>query len=90
MHRWSAPFSGHVPITLDSPLSAFFDDARAWNAVIGAITRTVPAMAAVEPETLRNALRGYEEVPARYVLAQVPQAEAFFPVLEAALAELGY
>jgi alpha-L-rhamnosidase len=89
-YRWSTSFGGHAPISLDSPLSAFFDDARAWNALIRAITSTVPAMAAVDPATSRNALRGYDEIPARYVLAQIPQAEAFFPVLEAALAELSH
>jgi alpha-L-rhamnosidase len=86
-YRWSAAFRGES-ITLDSPLSAFFDDAGAWNAVMEAITRTNPNMASVDPETLRNSMRGYDEIPARYVLAQIPQAEAFFPVLEAKLAEL--
>ncbi|MBO0789544.1 MAG: family 78 glycoside hydrolase catalytic domain [Ktedonobacteraceae bacterium] len=87
-HRWSMAFSGRPSITLDNPLNAFFDDEQAWDTVLRTITSTLPGMAAVDPTTLRNALRGYDEIPARYVLMQMPQADKMLPVLEAALAEL--
>lgn len=52
------------------------------------MTSTIPGMATVDPGGLRNALWGYDEIPVRYVLGHMPQADALLPVLEAVLANL--
>jgi alpha-L-rhamnosidase len=86
-YHWNIPFSAHH-VTLDTPLGAILDDEAAWNAIVQTLIRVVPGFSNLDPALLRNAMKGYDEVPARFVLAQMPGSEYLLPLIEQALVEL--
>ena len=86
-YRWNIPFSSHH-VTLDTPLGAILDDAAAWNAIFQTLVNIIPGFSDLDPTIIRNAMKGYDEVPARYVLGQMPGGEYLLPLIEQALAQL--
>ncbi len=85
-YRWSVPFSARH-VTLDTPLGTILDDEVAWNAIVQTLTSVIPGFSALDPAVIRNAMKGYDEVPARAVLGQMPGSEYFLPLIEQALME---
>ncbi len=86
-YRWSIPFSARQ-ITLDTPLGVILDDEVAWNTIFQTLAHVIPGFSDLDPATIRNAMKGYDDVPARSVLGQMPGGEYFLPLIEQAPGQL--
>ena len=85
IYRWSLPFS--ATITLDSPLSAFLDDARAWQTILQATASVHPGLGKITSERVRNSMRSLDQVSVRDIFGNRPMADRMLPALEVALAQ---
>lgn len=87
MYHWSIPFAAR-PMTLDAPLGVILDDEAAWGAIVQTMASVIPGFSDLNPAIIRNSMKGYDDVPARIVMAQMPGGEYFVPLIEQALGQL--
>jgi alpha-L-rhamnosidase len=86
-HRWSYTYrdpDARPPLTLDSPIGDFIDDAEAWAVVTSAVARLAP-----RPPFLARMLQGQSGSPLRQALARAPNAGEVCTAIESGLAGLG-
>jgi hypothetical protein len=75
-------------VTLDSPLGVILDDEAAWGAIVQTMASVIPGFSDLNPAIIRNSMKGYDDVPARMVMTQMPGGEYFVPLIEQALGQL--
>jgi alpha-L-rhamnosidase len=87
-HRWSYTYQdpeARPPLTIDSTVGDFIDDAEAWAAVMNTIARLAP-----RAPFIRRMIQGQSGTRLREVLVAVPNAGEVRAAIESALAALGH